>query len=95
MATFFDDTAHKKLMRRINACTHTLYSVADEIDEVDLISSDDIFAMNNIDFMSADQRADLVIAVENLIDIAMFVTDKTRDVAWKHSPVPVPDDQED
>ena len=95
MSAFFDSDSHRRLIRRINACTHTLYSVVEEVEEVDLISADNLFESNGIDFMSADQRADLVIAVENLIDVTMFLTDKTRAVAWKHSPVPVPDDQED
>lgn len=95
MATHLDESSHRRLMRRITSCTHTLYSVAEEIEEVDFVASNDIFSQNGVDYVSADQRADLAIAVENLIDIAMFLTDKTRALAWKHSPVPVPDGEED
>jgi hypothetical protein len=94
-SAFLDGDSHRRLIRRIAACTHTLYSVAEEIEEVDAIASNDVFAANGIDYVSADQRADLVIAVENLIDIAVFLTDKTRDMAWKHAPSPVPNTTED
>lgn len=94
-SAFLDDDSHRRLVRRITACTHTLYSVAEEIEAIDSIASNKVFMANGVDYVSADQRADLVIAVENLIDVASFLTDHTRAMAWKHSPSPVPDTQED
>ena len=95
MQAYFEPDSHRRLVRRLIACTHTLYSVAEEIEEVDEISEADIFKDNKIDYCSADQRADLIIAVENLMDVVIFVTEKTRQMAWKHSPAPVPDGSED
>jgi hypothetical protein len=78
--TFLQETDQERAMRRIVSCTHTLYSVADE-----LLDPEDV-----------DQRADLLIAVENLIDVANHVTEAVREIAWQYSPVPgFRDDDED
>jgi len=78
--TFLQETDQERAMRRIVSCTHTLYSIADE-----LLDPEDV-----------DQRADLLIAVENLIDIASHVTEAVREIAWQYSPVPgFRDDDED
>jgi hypothetical protein len=78
--TFLQETDQERAMRRIVSCTHTLYSIADE-----LLDPEDV-----------DQRADLLIAVENLIDIASHVTEAVREIAWQYSPVPgSKDDDED
>jgi predicted proteasome-type protease len=46
-----------------------LYSVSDELEDPEEI----------------DDRADLLIAVENLIDVALHVTDSVRRIAWQDS----------
>jgi hypothetical protein len=66
-------------MRRLRSCTHTLISVSEELD----------------DPVDIDQRADLLIAVENLIEVASYVTDQCRGIAWQHSPVPGSEEEED
>ena len=76
---FVQETEHERALRRIQACTHTLYSVAEELE----------------DPIDINHRADLLIAVENLFDIASFVTDAGRGIAWQHSPVPESEDDED
>lgn len=67
---FIQETAHERALRRLQSCTYTLYSVADEIRETE----------------SIEERGDLLIAVENLIDVATFVTDAYRGIAWQHTP---------
>lgn len=74
-----DETDHERTMRRLLSCTHTLYSIADELtDPVDI-----------------DERGDLLIAVENLIDIATYVTESARGIAWQYSKTPAELAQED
>jgi hypothetical protein len=73
---FVQETALERTLRRITSCTHTLYSVSDELSDPDEV----------------DGRADLLIAVENLIDIAIHVTEQCRNIAWQNSPLP---DEED
>ena len=77
--TFLQETDQERAMRRIVSCTHTLYSIADELSDPE----------------DVDQRADLLIAVENLIDVANHVTDAVRGIAWQYSPVPGSDDDDD
>lgn len=77
--TFLQETDQERAMRRIVSCTHTLYSVADEL----------------IDPEEVDQRADLLIAVENLLDIVNHITDAVRGIAWQYSPLPDEDTEED
>lgn len=59
-------------MRRLTACIHTLYSIAEELE----------------DPQNIDERGDLLIAAENLFDVAMCVTDDIRGIAWQHSKTP-------
>lgn len=74
-----DETPHERTMRRLLSCTHTLYSIADELeDPVDI-----------------DERGDLLIAVENLIDIAQYVTESARGIAWQYSKTPAEIAQEE
>lgn len=44
----------------------------EEIDEID----------------DADVRADLLIAVENMIDVAFYITERGREIAWQFAPIP-------
>lgn len=69
-------------MRRLYACTQTLLSIADELE----------------DPIDINERGDLLIAVENLIDISVHVTESVRDIVWQHSLTPSQierDNQED
>lgn len=69
-------------MRRLFACTQTLLSIADEL----------------VDPIDIDERGDLLIAVENLIDISVHVTESVRDIVWQYSLTPSQierDNQED
>ena len=69
---FFEEDPQEKALRRINACVHTLATVLEELDDPEEIND----------------RADLLIAVENLYDIASFLTEQVRGIAWQHSLTP-------
>ena len=77
---FIQETDHERSLRRILSCTHTLYSVLDELDDLD----DD----------QIQERGDLLIAIENLFDITTIVTDVGRAIAWQ-SPEPEYTESED
>jgi hypothetical protein len=64
---FIQETDHERSIRRILSCTHTLYSVLDELDDLDDVT----------------ERGDLLIAIENLMDAASIVTDVGRAIAWQ------------
>lgn len=72
MIQFVDETQQERTMRRLTACIHTLYSIAEELD----------------DPQNIDERGDLLIAAENLLDAALCITDDIRDIAWQHSRTP-------
>lgn len=75
---FIQETEHERALRRINACTYTLYSIAEELDDPGEV----------------ELRGDLLIAVENLIEAAFAVTDLGRAIAWQHEPIPTSEDTE-
>ena len=64
---FIQETDHERSIRRILSCTHTLYSVLEELDDLDDVT----------------ERGDLLIAVENLMDVTGLVTDVGRAIAWQ------------
>lgn len=69
---FIQESEHERTLRRIKSCTHTLYSVIEDMtDPIDI-----------------DQRADLLIAIENLNEIASYVIDSGRGIAWQNSKTP-------
>lgn len=72
MIQFVDETQQQRTMRRLIACLHTLYSIAEELD----------------DPQNIDERGDLLIAAENLLDAAMCITDDIRNIAWQYSRTP-------
>lgn len=76
---FKQETEIERTIRRITSCTHTLYSVAEELN----------------DPVSVESRADLLIAAENLIDVAIHVTEACRGIAWQNSPLPDDDEEDD
>jgi len=76
---FLQETEHERTIRRLRSCTHTLHSIIEELD----------------DPVAVEQRADLLIAAENLIEAASFVTDQCRGIAWQHSPLPGADEEEE
>jgi len=76
---FLQETEHERTLRRLKSCTHTLYAISEELQ----------------DPLEVDQRADLLIAVENLIEVASYVTDQCRGIAWQYTPVPGADDEDE
>lgn len=80
---FLEEDLSQRVLRRIIACTHTLYRVAEELDDLDEEVDDEI-----TEEVTTEKRGDLLIAVENLIDIAMYVTDSSRGIAWRHTLTP-------
>lgn len=50
-------------------------NVAEFLEEVDDIEDPDV-------------RADLLIAVENMIDVAFYITERGREIAWQFAPIP-------
>lgn len=75
---FIQETEHQRTLRRINACVYTLYSIAEELNDPGAV----------------ELRGDLLIAVENLIDAAVEVTDIGRSIAWQNAPIPTSEDTE-
>lgn len=73
--SIFEHTLYEHTLRKLNSCVHTLFTIADILPEIDDISD-------------PDERADLLVLVENLIDVATFVTDEARAIAWQHTPTP-------
>ena len=69
---FIQETEHERTLRRLQSCTHTLYAIADELE----------------DPQDVNLRGDLLIAVENLIDIAVHVTESCRGIAWQYTLTP-------
>jgi hypothetical protein len=59
------------MMRRLNSSLYTLYNVANIIDEFEGILDED-----------SDERADLLILAENLIDVTTYITLTARRIAW-------------
>lgn len=77
--SIFDYTPFDHVLRRLNSTVHTLYIIAEVFDTLE-------------DVEDPDQRADLLIAAEDLVDIANYVTERARDFAWQHTPVPEHED---
>ena len=75
----FNATPYEHTIRRLNSCVHTLFSIAEILPSFDEVTD-------------PDERADLLILAENLIDVASFVTDAARDIAWLYTPVPEPEE---
>lgn len=77
MSSVFDASQYEHMMRKLNSCVHTLFTIADVLPELD-----------ENEIRDPDERADLLILAENLIDVASYITDTARDIAWLHTPVP-------
>lgn len=75
MSSIFEASPHDHTMRRLTSAVSTLAIVAEYLDDVE-------------DIDDTDERADLLIAVENLIDVAFFITERGREIAWQYTPVP-------
>ena len=73
--SLFESSPFEHMMRKLNSSAHTLYSVADMFD---LIEEPE----------SADERADLVLLAENIMDVVVYITERARDVAWQYTPTP-------
>lgn len=76
---FLQESEHERLIRRLKSCTHTLYDVAEDLTDPE----------------GVEERADLVIAAENLAEIASYVVEACRGIAWQYSPVPGGEDDEE
>lgn len=61
-----------KVLRRLRACYETLCVVADDLKDPG----------------NVQDRADLLIAVEDLIDVATHITEEVRNIAWQYTPTP-------
>lgn len=72
MQFIIEETEHERTMRRLVSCTHTLYSILEELD----------------DPIEVDLRGDLLIAAERLLEAVIYVTDAARGIAWQYSPEP-------
>ena len=72
------ETPEQRLVRRLRAAYANLVAVADEVTDPE----------------DVDARADLVIAAEDLLDVALHITEVARDIAWQYSPVPESGDTE-
>ena len=59
------------MKRRMNSSLYTLYSVANVIDEFEGLLDED-----------SEERADLLILAENLIDVTTYITLTARRIAW-------------
>ena len=81
---FLNEDPHKRILRRLSACTHTLYAVAEELDDFEDEEMED-----------PEKRGDLLIAVENLIDVATHLTDEIRAIAWQHTLTPQQIEEQD
>ena len=83
---FINEDPHARVLRRLAACTHTLYAVVEELDDFEDEEVED-----------HEKRADLLISVESLFDVAMHVTDEIRAIAWQYSLTPqqLQEDRED
>lgn len=68
----YSETPDERVVRRLRSTFANLALVVDDI----------------TDPCAIDARADLVIAAEDLLDIATHIADISRDIAWQHSPVP-------
>jgi len=64
---FISETLHQRTIRRLLSCTHTLNSIVEELEDPE----------------NVEERGDLLIAVEDLIDAAQYVTSVGRYVAWQ------------
>ena len=51
------------------------------LEDIEELSEDDV-----------DKRADLLVAVENLIDVSYYITERGRELAWRNSELPVSED---
>lgn len=72
MQFIIEETEHERTMRRLVSCTHTLFSVLEELE----------------DPLEVELRGDLVIAAERLLEVVCYVTDAARGIAWQYSPEP-------
>jgi hypothetical protein len=72
MQFIVEESEHARTMRRLVSCTHTLYSILEELE----------------DPHDVELRADLVIAAERLLEAVIYVTDSARDIAWQYSEEP-------
>lgn len=82
MSSIFEASPYDHMMRRLASSMFTLANVAEFLDDVE-------------DIEDTEQRADLLIAVENLIDVSYFITERGRQIAWQYSPVPDVDSESD
>ena len=71
------------MMRRLNSSLYTLYNVANVIDEFEGLLDED-----------SDERADLLILAENLIDVTTYITLTARRIAWMDDLVEVDRDDD-
>lgn len=81
MSSIFEASPHDHALRRLHSSVSTLIGVAMYLEDIEELSEDDV-----------DKRADLLIAVENLIDVSYYITERGRELAWRNSELPVSED---
>lgn len=79
MSSIFEASPYDHALRQLHSCVSTLTGVAYFLEDIE-------------DIEDADLRADLLIAVENLIDVSYYITERGRELAWRHSELPVSED---
>jgi hypothetical protein len=72
MEKFIDETQNERAIRRVESCTYTMISVIEELEDVE----------------SVEERADLLVAIEELYEVSMCLVDEVRGIAWQHTLTP-------
>ena len=74
---FINEDPLARVLRRLAACTHTLYAVVEELEDLE-----------EEEVESHEARADLLVSVESFFDVAMHITEEIRAIAWQYSLTP-------
>lgn len=72
MEKFIEETQNERAIRRIESCTYTMISILDELEDLETI----------------EERADLLVAAEDLFETTMCLVDEVRGIAWQHTLTP-------
>jgi len=72
MKEFIEETTTERAVRRVESCTYTMISIIDEL----------------VDPENVEDRADLLVAIEELYEVAMSLVDDVRGIAWQYTLTP-------
>ena len=73
--SIYEATPYDHTLRRLTSSVFTLTAVAEFLEDVENVED-------------VKDRGDLLVAVENLIDVAVYVTERGRELAWQFAPLP-------